>query len=61
MRPRGMYCMMLLTIGMLRAQLMLPAYAASFNCSCASTCTEEVLCQTPQLSDMDSEMANLFF
>lgn len=61
MRVLRIFRKMLLTIGMLGVQFMPSAYAASFNCDNASTCTEEVICQTPQLSDLDSQMSNLYF
>lgn len=34
--------------------------AASFNCNRASTCTENVICETPQLSRLDSRMDRLY-
>lgn len=37
------------------------ATAASFDCDRAKGCVENVICQSPQLSQMDSEMANLYF
>lgn len=37
------------------------ARAASFPCARAATCTEHVICQTPQLSRMDEQMAQLYF
>lgn len=46
---------------MLGAQLISPGYAISFNCDHTSTCTEEVICQTPQLSRLDSIMADRYF
>jgi uncharacterized protein len=61
MRLPRIFNNVLLIIGMLGSQFMSPAYAASFNCNNASTCTEEVICQTPELSQMDSEMSNLYF
>jgi uncharacterized protein len=36
------------------------ANAASFNCNRASTCTENVICDTPQLSSLDSRMNRLY-
>ena len=35
--------------------------AASFDCRKASGCVEEVICQSPQLARLDSEMADLYF
>jgi uncharacterized protein len=35
--------------------------AASFDCCKASGCVEEVICQSPQPSRLDSEMADLYF
>lgn len=37
------------------------ADAASFNCARAQGCVENVICDSPQLSDMDSEMASLYY
>jgi len=37
-----------------------PVFAASFNCARASGCTEVVICETPQLSRLDSRMARLY-
>ena len=34
--------------------------AASFNCGRATSCTEHVICQTPQLSRLDSRMTRLY-
>lgn len=36
------------------------SYAASFNCNKAVTCTENVICETPQLSSLDSRMDRLY-
>lgn len=36
------------------------ALSASFNCNRASTCTEIVICATPQLSSLDSHMDQLY-
>lgn len=38
-----------------------PAAAQSFDCSKARGCTENVICATPQLGDLDSEMASLYY
>lgn len=38
-----------------------PALSASFNCNKASTCTENVICETPQLSSLDSRMDQLYY
>ena len=38
-----------------------PATCASFNCAAARTCTEKVICATPQLSVLDDQMASRYF
>lgn len=35
--------------------------AQSFACERASGCTEQVICATPQLGALDSEMASLYY
>ena len=37
------------------------APAASFNCNLAKGCVENVICQSPQLSKLDSEMAEIYY
>jgi uncharacterized protein len=37
------------------------ASAASFNCNHAKGCVENIICESPQLSDLDSEMASLYY
>jgi uncharacterized protein len=37
-----------------------PAEAASFNCAKAKTATEIAICNTPHLSDLDTQMATLY-
>jgi uncharacterized protein len=37
-----------------------PAEAASFNCAKAKTADEIAICNTPHLSDLDTEMATLY-
>ena len=36
------------------------ALSASFNCNRATTCTENVICETPKLSTLDSRMDRLY-
>lgn len=36
------------------------AFSASFNCNRSATCTENVICETPQLSSLDSRMDRLY-
>jgi uncharacterized protein len=40
--------------------LWMPAEAASCNCALASSCTESVICSSPQLSVLDSKMSGLY-
>ena len=39
----------------------LPAQAASFDCSAASSADEKAICSNPDLSSLDSEMAGLWY
>lgn len=48
----------ILVVGILASSA---ASSASFNCSKAKGCVENVICQSPQLSQLDSEMAQLYF
>jgi uncharacterized protein len=48
-------------IVMAAAFLAVPSHAASFPCSRARSCTEQVICQTPELSHMDDRMAAMYF
>jgi uncharacterized protein len=36
------------------------AFSASFNCNRASTCTENMICETLQLFSLDSRMDRLY-
>jgi hypothetical protein len=43
------------------SSLLTPAHAASFDCGKATTQVEVTICQNPQLSEQDTEMAALWF
>jgi uncharacterized protein len=60
MRPRLMLGLLSLALALHPHAPRSRALAASFDCGRASGCTENVICQTPQLSRLDSRMARLF-
>jgi len=50
--------LLLTTLGLMAAA---PSQAASFNCAKATTPDEIAICQDPELSERDTEMAALWF
>ena len=60
MNPLSILQRALFVLALLGANCAQPVDAASFNCAQASGCTEAVICETPQLSRLDSRMARLY-
>jgi uncharacterized protein len=60
MRFRPIFGSILFAIALYGFDFLGVARAASFSCAEASGCIETVICETPQLSSLDSRMASLY-